>query len=238
MAGERVKIVVRERESRGSADARRLRKQGLIPGVLYGRGEPKAFTVGERDLRAALTGDAGLHAILDVQIDGTGASHASVVKDYQQDVVRGGITHIDLHEVRLDQPIHSTVALHLVGEAAGSKEGGVLSQSLNELNVEALPLEIPPAIEVDVSELHIGDSLRIADVTAPEGVTLLDDPETPIASVTLPTRVEEPEETLEEGEEVPEGAVPSSAEEAPEGGSEAPLEPDADAAGEHQPVEG
>ena len=236
MAGERVKIVVRERETRGSADSRRLRKQGLIPGVLYGRGEPKAFTVGERDLRAALTGAGGLHAILDVQIDGTGASHASVVKDYQQDVVRGGITHIDLHEVRLDQPIHSTVALHLVGEAAGSKEGGVLSQSVNELNVEALPLEIPPAIEVDVSELHIGDSLRVADITAPDGVTLLDDPDTAIASVTLPTRVEEPEEALEEGAEGAEGEA--SAEEQPEGGSEAPAEPDADAAGEHQPVEG
>jgi large subunit ribosomal protein L25 len=234
MAGERVKIVVRERETRGSADSRRLRKQGLIPGVLYGRGEPRAFTVGERDLRAALTGDGGLHAILDVTIEGANASHASVVKDYQQDVVRGGITHIDLHEVRLDQPIQSTVALHLVGEAVGSREGGVLSQSLNELNVEALPLEIPPAIEVDVSELHIGDSLRVADITAPEGVTLLDDPDTAIASVTQPTRVEEPEELLE-GEE---GAEGEAAAEQPEGGSEAPAEPDADAAGEHQPVEG
>jgi large subunit ribosomal protein L25 len=235
MAGERVKIVVRERESRGSRDAKRLRKQGLIPGVLYGRGEPKAFTVGERDLRAALTGDAGLHAILDVQIDGTGATHASVVKDYQQDVVRGGITHIDLHEVRLDQPIHATVALHLVGEAAGSKEGGVVSQAVTELNVEALPLEVPAAIEVDVTELHVGDSLRIADVTAPDGVTLLDDPETAVASVTLPTRVEEPEEMLEEGEAA-EG--PASEEEQPEGGSESPAEPGADAAGELQPVEG
>jgi large subunit ribosomal protein L25 len=236
MAGERVKIVVRERETRGSADSRRLRKQGLIPGVLYGRGEPKAFTVGERELRSALTGEGGLHAILDVQIDGTGASHASVVKDYQQDVVRGGITHIDLHEVRLDQPIHSTVALHLVGEAAGSKEGGVLSQSLNELNVEALPLEIPPAIEVDVSALHIGDSLRVGDITAPEGVTLLDDPDTAIASVTQPTRVEEPEDMLEEGEAAEGVELPE--EQQPEGGSEAPAEPDADAAGEHQPVEG
>jgi large subunit ribosomal protein L25 len=235
MAGERVKIVVREREARGSRDARRLRKQGLIPGVLYGGGEPKAFTVGERDLRAALTTDAGLHAILDVQIDGTGATHASVVKDYQQDVVRGGITHVDLHEVRLDQPIHATVALHLVGEAAGAKEGGVLSQALNELNVEALPLEIPPAIELDVGGLHIGDSLRVADVPVPDGVTLLDDSETAVASVTLPTRVEEPEEMLEEGEAA-EGEAP--AEEQPEGGSEAPAEPEADAAGAEQNVEG
>jgi large subunit ribosomal protein L25 len=236
VAGERVKIVVREREARGSAETRRLRKQGLIPGVLYGRGnEPHAICVPERELRAALTGEGGLHAILDVTIEGASGSHASVVKDYQQDVVRGGITHIDLHEVRLDQTIQSAVALHLVGEAAGSKEGGVLSQAVNELNVEALPLEIPPAIEVDVSGLHVGDSLRVADVTAPEGVTILDDPETPVASVTLPTRVEE-EELLGEAEVAEGEGVP--AEQQPEGGSEAPAEPDADAAGEHQPVEG
>jgi large subunit ribosomal protein L25 len=229
MAGERVKIVVQEREARGSRASRRLRRQGLIPGVLYGRGEPKAFAVAERELRSALTGEGGLHAILDVTIEGTSASHASVVKDYQQDIIRGGITHIDLHEVRLDQPIQTQVALQLVGEAAGSKEGGVLSQSLNELNIEALPLEIPPAIEIDVSGLHVGDNLRVSDITVPEGVTLLDDPETTVASVTLPTRVEEPEAA--EGEE---GAEAAEA----EGGAEAPAEPGADAAGEEQNVEG
>jgi large subunit ribosomal protein L25 len=237
MAGERVKIVVRERETRGSAETRRLRKQGLIPGVLYGRGEPKAFTVAERDLRVALTGEGGLHAILDVTIEGANASHASVVKDYQQDVVRGGITHIDLHEVRLDQPIQSTVALHLVGEAAGSKEGGVLSQSLNELNIEALPLEIPPAIELDVSALHIGDNLRVSDIQVPEGVTLLDDPEMTVASVTQPTQVEAPDEMLD-GDEAAEAGAGLPPEQQPEGGSEAPAEPDADAAGNHAPVEG
>ena len=235
MAGERVKIVVLERQGRGSADSRRLRRQGLIPGVLYGRGEPTPFCVPERDLRAALTGEAALHAILDVTIEGSSGSHASVVKDYQQDVVRGGITHIDLHEVRLDQPITSTVALHLVGEAAGSVEGGVLTQALNEVSVEGLPLEIPPAIEVDVSALRVGENLRVGDVVAPEGVTILDDPDATVASVTLPTRVEEPEEMLAE-EEAAEGEVPEA--EQPEGAAEAPAEPGADAAGEHSPTEG
>jgi large subunit ribosomal protein L25 len=237
VAGERVKIVVRERTKLGSAESRRLRRQGLVPGVLYGGGnEPAAICVRERDLRAALTTDAGLHAILDVVVEGASKAHASVVKDYQQDVVRGGITHVDLHEVRLDQPIQSTVALHLVGEAAGVKEGGVLNQAQNELQVEALPMEMPPAIEFDVSELGVGDSVRVADIGAQDGVTILDDPETVIASVTLPTRVEEPEEMLE-GEEA-EALEGVPAEEQPEGGSEAPAEPEADAAGEQQPVEG
>jgi large subunit ribosomal protein L25 len=233
MAGERVKIVVTERTTLGSRETRRLRKRGLIPGVLYGRGEPKAFAVEERQLRSALTGEGGLHAILDVTIEGANASHASVVKDYQRHVVRGVITHIDLHEVRLDQPIQSTVALQLVGEAAGSNEGGVLTQALNELNVEALPLEMPPVIEVDVSPLHIGDNLRVADIPVPEGVTILDDPETTVASVTQPTRVEEGAE----GEEAAEGGAAPEAEQ-PEGASDAPAEPDADAAGEPQTTEG
>ena len=181
--------MVRERTKLGSAETRRLRKEGLIPGVLYGRGKkPHAICVPERDLRAALTGEAGLHAILDVVLEGQSSTHASVVKDYQQDVVRGGITHVDLHEVRLDQPIQATVSLHLVGEAAGSKEGGVLTQALNELTVEALPMEMPHEIEYDVSALGVGDSIRVADLATPEGATILDDLDIVVASVTLPTR--------------------------------------------------
>jgi large subunit ribosomal protein L25 len=233
VAGERVKIEVRERESRGSADTRRLRRNGLIPGVLYGRGKnPHAFCIAERDLRKALTGTAGLHAILDVVIEGQKTSHPSILKDYQQDVITGRLAHIDLQEVRLDQPIQAQVVIELVGEAAGSIEGGVLSQVTREINVEALPLEVPERIEVDVSPLQMGDTLRLADIALQEGVTYLDDPEeTVIATVTVPTQIVEPEpeeeEELEEGEELAEG------EEAPEGAEgEAPAEGEAEASAE------
>ena len=122
MAGERVKLQVRERERRGSADARRLRKQGFIPGVLYGKGkESHAIYVPERELRRVLTGAGGLHAILDVVLEGQSATHASILKDYQQDPIRGHISHIDLHEVRLDQPIQASVTVQLGGEPAGAK---------------------------------------------------------------------------------------------------------------------
>src|SRR5919201_2343550 len=128
MAGERVKLEVNEREGRGSADSRRLRKQGLVPGVLYGRGKaPHAFCVPERELRRALSGDSGLPAILDVVLAGQKTAHPAVLKDYQQEVPSGRLAHIDLHEVRLDQPIQTQVAVELVGEPAGVKEGGVLS---------------------------------------------------------------------------------------------------------------
>jgi large subunit ribosomal protein L25 len=133
-----------------------------------------------------------------------------VLKDYQQDPVRGLITHVDLQEVRLDQPIHATVPLHLHGEPVGVKEGGVLTQVTNELNVEALPMEVPEHLEADVSALGIGDSLRLSALTAPEGVTLLDDlDETVLATVAAPTREVEPEPV--EGEEAVEGEEPAAA---------------------------
>lgn len=235
MAGERIKLQVKERERRGSADARRLRREGYIPGVLYGRGkEPQTICVPERDLRRVLTGQGGLHAILDVVVEGKKTTHASILKDYQQDPLRGHISHIDLQEVPLDQPIQASVTVQLVGEPAGTKEGGVLSQVQREINVEALPMEIPEHIDLDVSGMAIGDTLRLADLGAMDGVTYLDNPEeTVLATVTLPTRVEEPEEVPEEGEELPEGEVPEG-EEAPEGAAEGAAEPAADAASGEQ----
>ena len=233
MAGERTKLTVRTREQVGSRAARRLRRQGMVPGVLYGRGEPVSICIEERELRRALTGAAGLHSILDVQIDGTGRSHASILKEYQVDKVRGGVTHVDLQEVRLDQTIHASVSVHLVGgdDAPGVREGGVLSQPLREVNVEALPLEVPEHIDLDVSHMASGDTLRIGDVVVPDGVTILDDPETVVATVTAPTRVVEPEleEVAAEEAAVAEG-------EAPEGAAEAPAE--AEAAGDQGTTEG
>ena len=214
MAGERTKLVVAQREHLGSRETRRLRKQGLIPGVLYGGGQPVAISVAERELRRALTGKAGLHSILDVEIDGHGNTHASILKEYQVDKIRGHITHIDLQEVPLDKPIHASVSVHLDGgdDAPGVREGGVLSQPLRELSVEALPLEVPEHLNLDVSHMGVGDTLRIADVHPPEGVTLLDDPETVVATITAPTREVEPEpvegeegEAVAEGEEVADG---------------------------------
>jgi large subunit ribosomal protein L25 len=238
VAGERVKLQVQERQSRGSAESRRLREQGLIPGVLYGRGkEPHAFCVPERELRRVLTGDAGLHAILDVTLDGDTA-RPSILKAYQQDPVRGTLTHIDLQEVRLDQPIQARVVVELVGEPVGVTEGGVLSQVNREITVEALPLEIPEHLDLDVTGMAIGDTLRLADLAAQDGVKFLDDPEeTVLATVTMPTRIVEPEpeevegEELEEGE-LPEGEVPEG-EEAPEG--EAAAEGGAETGSEGEP---
>ncbi|MGE5274814.1 MAG: 50S ribosomal protein L25 [Verrucomicrobiota bacterium] len=229
MAGERIRLEVKERERSGSRDSRRLRKAGMIPGVLYGRGhKPHAISVSERELRHVLTGSAGLHAILDVVLEGQKSTHSSILKDYQVDPIRGKIDHFDLQEVRLDQPIQTAVVVELVGESVGAKAGGVLSQVAREVRIEALPLEVPERLELDVTPMEIGDSLRLSDLSVPEGVSLLDDPETVLATVTVPTRVEEPEEVAEEVEEGEEGEVEGEA--APEAEGEAP--PAEGAAGE------
>jgi large subunit ribosomal protein L25 len=190
-----------------------------------------------------LTGGQGLHAILDVTLEGQATTHPSILKDYQQHPVKGGLIHVDLQEVRLDQPIQAQVVVELVGEPVGVTEGGVLSQVSREIRVEALPMEIPEHLELDVSGMAIGDTLRLVDLGPPtEGVTYLDDPEeTVLATVTMPTRFVEPEPEEVEGEELEEGELPEG--EVPEGEEgaegEAPAEgEDAAPSGEQDTSEG
>lgn len=230
MSGDRLKLEVKEREERGSRRTRRLRAEGLVPGVLYGEGHARAISVPERELRAAMTGPSGLHAILDVVIEGQKTVHPSVLADYQQDPIRGTISHIDLREVRLDQPITANVVIQLVGEAVGVKSGGMLALVTREIRVEALPTDIPEHIEVDISSLEVGDVLRLEDVRAIDALTFLDDPqETVIATVSVPrgyAELEEAEAAAAEAEaeeaEAEEGAeaVGEAGEEAEPSGSE------------------
>ena len=220
MAGKTVKLEVQVRETTGSRESRRLRKQGLVPGVLYGSGEPRPFCVDERELRRALTGDHGMHAILDVVLNGHGKAHHAVLKDYQLDPRRSTVTHVDLHEVRLDRLIQTQVTVELVGQPEGVTVGGVLQLVTREISLEALPMEVPDRLELDVSALGIGDSARVEQIVAPAGVTLLVDPDTVVATVLAPTvlRVEEEEGVEEEEEEAAEGEVaePEAAAEAAE----------------------
>jgi large subunit ribosomal protein L25 len=225
VSGDRIRLDVKERtaDAIGSRNVSRLRKQGLIPGVLYGKGHARPIAIGERELRAALSGPSGLHAILDVVLDGQKATHHAVLKEYQRHPLRGTLTHVDFHEVRLDQPIQAAVVVQFVGEPQGVKEGGVLSQVTREVNVEALPMEIPEHIQVDISGMEIGDTLRLADVPALDGVRFLDDPdETVLANVAAPRLQAEldalEEEAAAEAAEGEEAAPEAAAGEQPEAG--------------------
>ena len=235
MAGERIKIEVRPRTEYGSAAARRLRREGFVPGVLYGREDAASFAVAERELRRVLTGTGGLHTILDIAIHG-GRTSPAILKDYQQDPVKGRLLHIDLQEVRLDEAITASVSVALIGgeDAPGVREGGVLSQITREINVSALPMEVPEHIDVDVSAMELGGTLRLADIPTVEGATFLDDPdETVLATITAPTREIEAEDEVEEGAEGAEGEAEG---EQPEGAADEAS--GGDAAGNPGTVEG
>ena len=216
MSSDRVtlQVTARDADQVGSRRARRLRKDGLVPGVLYGKGHTRAILVGERDLRNVLTGPSGLHTIVDVVVEGQKTPHHAVLKDFQRHPIRGTVTHVDFHEVRLDRPIQATVNVQLVGESPGAKQGGVVQQVTRELRVEALPTAVPEHIEADISQLEIGGTVRIADLLAIEGVAYLDDPETVLANCSIPRAIIELEEAeaaeaaeAAEGEEGAEGAA-------------------------------
>ena len=174
------------RTPEGSRSARRLRREGMVPGTLYGAGdEPRSFQVDARVLRNAL---AHAHAVIEVTVDG-GQKQPVMVKDLQRHPVRGETVHVDFLRVRLDETIHTTVTLVVEGAdaAPGVKEGGILTQELIHLNVEALPNDVPDAISFDASNLELLATVTVADLAAPEGVTLLDDPDTVAVTITAPS---------------------------------------------------
>lgn len=180
----------------GSREARRLRRAGNVPGVVYGGGgAPVSFHVSARQLRSTL---AGAGAVLDLDVEGQGSTPV-VIKDLVRHPVTGHTLHIDLLRVRLDQKIQATVLLELTGaeDAPGVKEGGVLEHAIRELTIEALPNDIPDSISHDVSAMQIGDTLTLAALQPPRGVELVDDPETVIASVTPPRLQVESDEGIE-----------------------------------------
>jgi large subunit ribosomal protein L25 len=198
MATTTTKLEVSSRAAEGSRSARRLRRSGRIPGVLYGGGDDAlSFSVDSRELRLAL---AGAGAVVDLSVDGAKATPV-VLKEAQRDPVRGETTHVDLLRVRLDKAIHAVVALELEGvdDTPGVKEGGVLEQLTRELNIEALPTAIPESILHTLGEMQIGDTLTLESIVVPDGVTLLDETETTVATLSAP-RLQSEDETEPEGE--------------------------------------
>ncbi|HUE25850.1 MAG TPA: 50S ribosomal protein L25 [Solirubrobacteraceae bacterium] len=209
---EATALTVEAREPEGSRAARRLRRTGKVPGVVYGGGEdPFAFAVDARVLRQAL---AHAGAVIELSVGGSGGGPV-VLKDLVRHPVTGATVHIDLLRVRLDQTISSSVTIELVGadDAPGVKEGGVLEQVTREVTIEALPTDIPDSIEYEVSTAQIGDTVTLEALNMPPGVTLLEDPETVLMTLTPPRlQLEEEPEIEEETELVGEGETTEEAE--------------------------
>ncbi len=219
MAQDRATLKVSQRETFGSRATRRLRRDGLVPGIVYGQGgEARPFQVSARELRVLLSEG---HTLLDLELDGSTAVPV-VIKEQQHHPVRGDVLHLDFLEVRLDEEIEAEVPIELEGtdQAPGVREGGVLEHVTREITVEALPTAIPERITVDVSEMEINDTINLASVGVPSGVKLMaEEPEEITIATLSPPRVEEePEpEVEEEAELVGEGEEAAEGEEAPEG---------------------
>jgi large subunit ribosomal protein L25 len=217
-----LKLKAERREESGKGAARKLRAAGRVPAVLYGHGVgPMAVSVDAKDLFHVLHGSAGTKVLVDLQVDG--AQHLSLPREIQRDHVRGRYVHVDFLAVRRDETVTVSVPVRVVGESPGVKAGGVIEHHLWELQVECLPGDVPDGIEADVSNLQVGDSLRVADLLPPQGVSVLTPLEESVVAVVIPQVrvVEEVEAAAEEGEEAAaEEGEAAAAEEAPaeEGG--------------------
>ena len=190
---------------RGSAGARRLRTAGKVPAVLYGHGiEPVSLAVGSRELRAALTSDAGLNAL--ISLDVGGERHLAMARQLQRHPVRRTIDHVDFVVVRRDEVVSADVNIHLVGEAQEvERADGLVEQQMFSLLVQAKPGDIPNAIEVDISSLSIGEAIRVGDLQLPAGVTTEVDPDAPVVAGSTTRAAAEEEEAEDVGDGSAEG---------------------------------
>ncbi len=213
-----------KRVESGSRAARRLRRDGRVPGVVYGTTvDTQPVHVSSRDLYAVLHTEAGLNAIIELDVDGEPV--LTVAREVQRHPVRGEIEHLDFIEVRMDQEIQAEVGVVYTGTPVGVRdEGGIVETIENSVTISALPTAIPSSIEVAIDHLSIGDTLKGADLPAIDGVTYDIDEEAPLLTVVVPAAiVEEPTEALlgEDGEPiVVEDAEAASAEEEPDTGDE------------------
>lgn len=227
---ERVSLSALERTATGKSGARRARREGFVPAVLYGRGRtPRALSVGRKDLLSALQ-TAGRNALIDLRVaqDGEAQAETVMIEEIQRDHLRREILHVDLHLISLTEALEVNVPVVLTGTPEGVASGdGILAQQLREVEVRCLPTQIPDRITVDVSALRVGGSLHVSDLKVAEGIEILTPPEEVLAAVVALAAEEEaaPAAAAAEVAAEPEvvGRAPAEGE-APEEGAKAKVE--------------
>ncbi|HSJ44731.1 MAG TPA: 50S ribosomal protein L25 [Euzebyales bacterium] len=197
---DQVTLTAEARDGRGKGEGRRLRRAGRVPAVAYGADlDATPVSVDALELYHALRTDAGLNALIRLEVGGD--THLTLARQLQRHPVRREIMHVDFVVVDRSRKVTVDVPIHLTGEAAGADEGGVVDQVRFDVPVEVLPLEVPDSLELDISDMGVGDVKRLDDLDLPEGVELLEDPEHAVVSVYIP-QVEVPEIEVAEGEEL------------------------------------
>ena len=189
---EQITLAIKPRAITGTRAISKLRRDGQIPGVVYGRefGQSLPVLIDARDLRTALAGQ-GINAILSLHIEGRKAAVPAMITERQIDPVTRRLLHVDLHAVNLREEIEARVPLVVVGAAPGVKEGGILDLVAREVTVKALPADIPQQIDVDVGALNIGDTLHVRDLVAPPKIKIVDGPEEIVVTLLPPAKIEE-----------------------------------------------
>ena len=184
-------LTIQKREGVGKGDAKRLRRAGQVPAILYGGTQPVNIAVAPRDIYRLVRGHEGSTQLLRVAFADSGESRMAIIRDIQYDPVSEDLVHVDLQEVAMDRPIQVSVAVHHVGEAVGVKDTlGILEMILREVQVSCLPGNIPQVLEADVTGLQIGDVLTVKDLKVAEGVRILNDPNQAVATVAPPAAEE------------------------------------------------
>ena len=215
-------MVARRRPESGKGAARRIRRDGYIPATVYGpETVPFGVAVEERQFRSAMKGAAGT-SIIDLDVDGT--RNKVVLRDIQRDPITSRVIHVDFHAISMNKPIHVAVPIHLTGTPIGVKtDGGIMQVTMRELEISCLPSDIPERVDIDVTELHIGDSVHVGNLSIPN-VRVLSDSQRTVAVIAAPTVVkEEVKAAAEEAEvaEAAEGEAPEAEAAAEDTGKEA-----------------
>lgn len=185
---EKIVLTAQIREKAGKGVARSLRRNQMVPAVLYSHGKSMPIAMGNKDVTKVLNAEGGEHALISLKLDGAKdkAERLALIKDYQMDPINGALIHVDLMEVAMNEKVKVSVAVHIVGASIGVKEGGIFQYGARNLEIECLPNQIPDSIEVDIAALKINESLHVRDIKVAEGVKILTDPDATVATIQPP----------------------------------------------------
>ncbi|OGW35167.1 MAG: hypothetical protein A2010_04870 [Nitrospirae bacterium GWD2_57_9] len=195
---EKIELTAQVREKAGKGVARSLRRNQMVPAVLYSHGKSMPIAMGNKEVTKVLRTEGGEHALINLKLDGAkdNANRMALIKDYQVDPINGALIHIDLMEVAMNEKVRISVAVHIVGTAAGVKEGGIFQYGQRNLEVECLPNQIPDSIEVDITALNVNESLHVRDIKVAEGIKILSDGDATVATIQPPISAEKLEAML------------------------------------------
>jgi len=196
---EQVVLNIELRDKTGKGICRRLRNKGMVPAVVYGKGiDPVAVAVSHKELGLAIAGEGGRNHLITLKGDNTLDGNVVIVSDLLKDCLKGTLLHVDLHKINLEEKVKVSVAVSLAGTAAGVKEGGMLDFVMHAIEIECLPTQIPEHLDVDVTNLKIGESLHVGDLKLPAGIKVLDDAKATVVSILGKSREEAAETSAAE----------------------------------------